>query len=151
MKRMLCVLAVVFLMTGFVFAQEEKPKETEISLKQGFVISWDTGEIKNMTTVEIAKTAPIESLGKWNVLIDGWTLDAGFPFENSTEKDACLMLGREFGTLGKYLPFIKFPFKDKLIITLYPIGLYAKDLLNFNTLKLKGCSGGAFIKATLKF
>ena len=142
--KLLCTLAVCFMMMiGVAMA--------DVELKQGFVVKWDGGEIKNMTTAELMNTKPVEGWGKWNSVVDGWSIDAGYPFENSTEKDGCLVLGRELGTLAKYLPFIDLPFKDILTITVYPVGLYAKDLLNFKKLELEGCSGGSFAKATLKF
>ena len=127
-----------------------RAEEISISLKQGYIVTWGGLETKAITLIETAKTRPVEKWGKWNALFDGWSLDLGYPFDNTNSKDIALMLGREFGTLGKYLP-IDFPFKDKLTITIYPVGLYGKDFLDFKVLKLKGVSGGAFLKATLKF
>lgn len=152
MKKLLMALLICLMISGCAnwFGPSARTEDVDISLKQGLIATWGDLEVKNTTLVEIANTNPVEKWGKWNVLWDGWSLDLGYPFDNSTSKDIALMLGREFGTLGKYVP-INFPFKDKLVITIYPIGLYAKDLLSFEELKLKPASGGAFIKATLKF
>ena len=149
MKKILIALAIGLLLIAGC-KKEAKAEDFSVSLKQGFIATWGNWEIKNITLVETAKTHPVESWGKWNILWDGWSLDVGYPFDNPSSKDVGLLIGREFGTLGKYLP-INFPFKDKLTITIYPFGLYAKELLDFKELKLKGASGGAFIKATLKF
>jgi hypothetical protein len=124
--------------------------EFTISLKQGFISTWKDWETKNITLVETMKTRPVESWGKWNALWDGWSLDLGYPFDNSTSKDIGLLIGRQFGTLGKYLP-IDFPFKDKIVLTLYPFGLYGKNFLDFKDVHLKGASGVGYITGTLKF
>ena len=55
-----------------------------IDLKQGFIYSWGDRTIKNLTTVETMKTKPIESIGKWNALWDGWSLDAGFAYDGDS-------------------------------------------------------------------
>jgi len=148
MKRILALLVVGLLMSGGCHDFMPQAIGQEINLKQGFLYLWKDGEISNLTTVEVAKTKPVENFGKWNILWDGWTLDAGFAYKTSSLQNVALVLGRDFGTLGKYLP-IDFPFKDKIQITLYPIGLYVRDIFDHPT--LTGCSGGGFIKLSIKF
>jgi hypothetical protein len=119
------------------------------TLKQGFVIPWKDGHVKNLTTIETLRTKAVEGWGKWNMLVDGWTVDAGYAYDASTSDVGALLIGRQFGTLGKYLPFLDFPLADKITITIYPVGLYInnlKDKPQFN-----GCSGGAFIRLTIQF
>jgi len=122
--------------------------QAEMTVKQGFLYGFKDREIKNLTTLEVIKTKQIEGLGNWNILIDGWTLDVGFAYTGESLNTGALLLGRELGTLGKYIP-IDFPLKDSIIITIYPIGLRADDL--FANPDFQGCSGGAFIKMTLEF
>lgn len=121
-----------------------------LSLKQGFLMNWNDGDdvkLNNLSTFEVARTKPVESWGNWNALWEGWTLDAGFAYDAAAINTGALLIGREFGTLGKYLP-IDFPLKDLLKITIYPIGVSATNL--FHKPKWKACSGGAFVKFTIK-
>ena len=144
MKKLFFALLVSFIGMGFFVNM----CSAEITLKQGFLYGYEDKAIKNLTTAEVAKTKAVESWGKWNALWEGWSLDVGFAYDGDTMNTGALLLGREFGTLGKYLP-IDFPFKDTLVITIYPIGLRADDL--FAKPDLQVCSGGAFLKASLKF
>ncbi|MDI6732304.1 MAG: hypothetical protein QME16_00025 [Planctomycetota bacterium] len=124
-----------------------RAEEMNVNLKQGFVYSWKHKQVKNLTTFEIAKTRAVESIGKWNALLEGWSIDAGGAYDTNVF-NGVLLLGREFGTLGKYLP-IDFPLKDKISITLYPIGLYVRDIFNSPDVTL--ASGVGIIKISLKF
>ena len=100
-----------------------------IVLKQHALLTWKTNEYKNASTATFVKTSPIENAPKWvNMIIDGWALDGGAAYENETIKDGTLLLTREFGTLGKYIPWLIFPFKDKIMITLDIAGLYFEDI-----------------------
>ena len=140
------LLCVVILFGGHadVFA-----KSPSITVKQGYVYIYDTGDVENLTTFETLKTKPIKSWGKWNILWDGWSIDAGFSYDNSDVLNTgAVMLGRNFGTIGKYLP-IDFPLKDYISITLYPAGAYINDL--FDSPKVSFCSGIALIKAEIRF
>jgi hypothetical protein len=157
MKRLLLAL---FLIAALVipsvgsFAEDAAVSTTEtanpisITAKQGFLMTWDDATVKNLTTFEVVKTKKIESWGKWNALWAGWSLDAGFAYDASSVDTGALLLGRCFGTLADYVP-LEFPLLDKITITIYPIGLYIEDLTDHP--KLKGCSGGAIIKAEIKF
>lgn len=130
-----------------VWAGFARADELNINLKQGFVYSWKDNQTKALTTFEIAQTKPIEGWGKWNALIDGWSIDAGGAYDTEVF-NGVVLLGRDFGTIGKYLP-INFPLKDKLSITLYPIGVYMKDI--FNNPKTTLASGVGIVKVSLKF
>lgn len=145
-KKMLLVMVAILMIAGM--AQAGIFDDEGVSLKQAFVRSWEDGRVRNATVVEFVKTSPIEGAGMWNLLIDGWTVDAGPAYDAANLNNGVLLLGREVGTLGKYLPFIKFPFADKLTITIYPVGLLATDLLNKP--KFDGTYGLGYIKATIK-
>ena len=119
-----------------------------LTLKQGTVVSWNDGKLKNLSTLEVMKTKKQDSWGKWNILWDGWSIDAGLSYGTSDIDAVALMLGRNFGTLAEYLP-IEMPLVDKLKVTLYPVGIYASDWKD--TLDIAGCSGGAFINFGLEF
>jgi len=147
-KLIFIALAICFVIAGCRQVKPALAQDLNISLKQGFVYLWKDNAVKNLTTIETVHTLPVESWGKWNAIIDGWTLDVGAVWDASGINDGAIMLGREFGTLGKYLP-LSFPFKDKLKITLYPIGIYIRDI--FNQPKLTAASGGAFVKLEVKF
>lgn len=127
---------------------EEASNPITITAKQGFVMTWDDPVVKNLTTFETIKTKKVESWGKWNMLWEGWSLDAGFAYDATGINTGALLIGRQFGTLADYLP-LQFPLLNKISITIYPVGLYINDLTDHP--RLKGCSGGAIIKAEIKF
>ena len=125
-----------------------------IILKQSQFYTWEDAQAKNATTVTILKTdasiEPIASMPKWvKAVLDGWCFDAGAAYEDETIKDGCLLVGRDFGTLGKYFPWLVFPFKDRIQISIYPAGVFLPDVVHH--LAPKGCSGIGYIKGTLKF
>lgn len=127
-----------------------KAEMLDVKMKQGFITGWDAFKIENLTTVEVIKTRPIEGWGKWNVLVDGWSIDFGGAWDaNDQFNTGVMMLGRNLGTLGDYLP-IDFPLKDKIKITLYPIGLYATDLSTGDA-RFSGASGVGVIEFNIKF
>ncbi len=140
-KKIVCFTFALLLAATLAFGQD-------IELKQGMVYTLDSKEIENLTTVELASTKPIDGLGNWNMLLDGWSLDIGLAYDANELSDAALLIGREFGTLGKYLP-IDFPFKDKIKITLYPIGLYFNNV--FEEPELESCIGGALFELKITF
>lgn len=145
MKKIFIVLFVLFCFVGMVIAEE-----TGIVLKQSAFFTYNDMERKNATTVTALKTSPIESAPKWvNMIVDGWVFDAGVAYEDNTIKDAVVLMGREFGTLGKYVPWLIFPFKDKIAISIYPIGAYLPDIAH--TFRPEKCFGLGYIKGTLKF
>ena len=150
MKK-LALFVLCFLVCGNVYADE-------LNFKQGVVYEWSTSNVNTMTYFEIARSKPIEGAGKWNMLLDGWTLDGGVDsnevFDALAEgrfreiNSCAFVLGRKLGTLGDYLP-IDFPLKDKMIITLYPMGLYIVDI--WDNPNVSGCSGGAIFKIGFTF
>ena len=141
MKRTALIVAAILLITGLAYAGTAD--DMGITLKQGMVMDWSSARMKNLTTFEAAKTKPVPTWGKWNALWAGWTLDAGFAYDASAIDTVAVMIGREFGTLGDYFP-IDFPLKDKISITIYPIGLYIDKI--WDKAEWHGCSGGAIIK-----
>ncbi len=140
MKKICFIILAILLIRGIAFA--------DITLKQGFIMVWKDQVVKNMTCVTVINTTPLPSWGKWNALIDGWTIDAGWAYDGGSVDNGAILLGRNVGTLSKYLP-ISFPLMDKIDITLYPVGMYVERLSDHPS--FKGASGGAFVKATIKF
>ena len=152
MKRMFLTAALIFLCGLQAKAADVTQTSTgdiTITAKQGFVIDYKDGTLKNLTTFETVKTRKIDSWGKWNALWAGWSIDAGFAFDAQGVNDAALLLGRNFGTIGDYLPF-DFPLKDKIVATLYPAGLYVRDIQSHKR-KFDPCGGGAIIKLEVTF
>lgn len=150
MKRLILVFLLMFVMgLPLLATAEDESKPITITAKQGFIMTWNDPTVKNLTTFEILKTKPVENWGKWNAILDGWSLDAGFAWDTKTINNGAIILGRKFGTLGKYIKFLDFPLLNKIDVTIYPVGLYIENLTDHPT--LKGCSGGAIIKAEIKF
>jgi hypothetical protein len=144
MKKLIVAVGLVFLFCGVVQAEI-----LNVTLKQGFIVPWRDAKLQNMTVVETLNTKPIESWGKWNILWDGWSVDTGIAYDaEDVLSTGVVLLGRNFGTLGKYLP-INFPLKDQVVITIYPIGIYVSDLND--SAKFTGCYGGAFVNVGIKF
>lgn len=148
-KAFLILMCLAMTLCTTAFAQETEPaQEANITVKQGFVYSWEDEQVKNLTTFEVAKTKAIESLGKWNILTEGWSIDCGFIYDAGSLDVGAILLGRELGVIGKYIP-IDFPLKDRFTITIYPIGIYVKDILDHP--EAQGVSGGAILKLSVKF
>lgn len=141
----LLMMAIVLSLTTSVWAEGFD----SLSLKQGAIINWKDGNLDNISTGELARTHEVASWGRWNALWVGWTLDAGIAYDANAIDKGALLIGREFGTIGKYIP-IDFPLKDKISITIYPIGLYVENLTEDKP-KFSGCSGGAIVKLEVKF
>ena len=122
-----------------------------IKMKQGGIINWETKKLENVTAVELIKTKPVENWGKWNALVDGFSLDifAAYDAEDIISSGGVL-LGRKVGVLSQYLPFIgSTPLTDAIDITLYPIGIYISDIGGEN--EVSTCSGMGLIGFELKF
>lgn len=149
-KSFMMVLSacVILFISASVLAQDESNSIT-ITAKQGFVMTWEDATVKNLTTFETIRTKPVEGWGKWNAFVDGWLLDAGFAWDANTVDNGAVLLGRKFGTLGKYIPFLDFPLLNKVDITIYPLGIYINDLTHHP--RIEGCSGGAIVRAEIKF
>lgn len=140
----------VILMSGVAYADESVVSiPTSLDVHQGFVIPWDNASsgFMNMSTLKVMETNSYEPFGAWNALWDGWSLDAAWSYDAGTSK-AGLMLGRHFGTLGKYLP-ISYPLADKVDITLYPIGIIVDDITG--SPNVGGASGAGIIKFDVNF
>lgn len=145
MKITTMLLAVLFLFVGIAIAQDDG-----ITLKQGVIYPWKSEEVKNMTTVTVIKGKPIDSFPKWlNACIDGTIIDAGWAYDAATLNSGAIMVGREFGAIGKYIPFLDFPLMNKVNISIYYAGIYAEDL--FHKVKTQGASGAAYFQAQVKF
>ncbi len=122
-------------------------QEATITLKQGVLLGWESGTIKNITSVKVAETVANPNWSKLaNAFWSGNVIEAGWVYDNSAADCVAIMVGRKIGTLGDYLP-IKFPFADKIEITVYPIGLMASELTSKP--KFSGVSGGSYLQ--LKF
>ena len=151
MKATIAVLILLCMLWLSSDCWAQEPEDFGLTAKQGALYSWKSKEFDNLTTFELAKTKPVEGWGMWNILWDGWSLDGGFGYDMQAIDKGALVLGREFGTLAKYLS-IDFPLKDKLTITLYPIGIQAQGEEGniFKKPKFSACSGGAIVKVTIK-
>ena len=149
MKKTIAAIVAIVMLTTINSTAQQETSMVSITAKQGFVMTWNDATAKNLTTFETIRTRPVDGIGRWNALVEGWTLDAGFGWDANSTSNGALMLGRKFGTLGTYFPFLDFPLLGKLDITIYPFGLYIENLTDHP--KLHGCSGGAIISATIKF
>lgn len=153
-KSMIALFSVMALFMGALAFADEVPNlpvtlTNGVHLKQGFIIPWEKPEsgFMNMTTATIAQTEPYAPFGAWNALWDGWTLDAAWSYDAGTS-NVGLMIGRHFGTLGKYLP-ISYPFADKIDITLYPAGFTVANI--DSKPDFSGATGAAIIKFDVAF
>lgn len=155
MKKVLCftiAMILSFYFLGMAIAEETTTNDG-VNIKQGMLYTKD-GTSRNTTMATIIKTdaaeAPLNHWPKWSqALLDGWVFDAGAAYEDNVVKDASLMVGRELGTLGKYVPWIKFPFKDRIEISIYPAGIYLPDVSDH--FKPEWCWGFGYIKGTIRF
>jgi len=151
-KVLLFITAVLFCVPSFA---EELPITSPIAitdgvhLKQGFIVPWDNVEsgFSNMTTATVLQTDAYEPFGKWNALWEGWSLDAAWSYDANTSNFG-ILLGRHFGTLGKYLP-ISYPMADKVDVTLYPVGILTSQVDGHT--EFGGASGAAIIKFDVAF
>lgn len=152
MKKVALLVAVLGILCSSSWADDTPlvSVPSTIEMKQGFLVKWDEpeGGVENLTTVTIAKTKPIESLGDKNVWLDGWTLDLGIAYDAASFDTVALLVGRDFGTIGKYLP-IDFPLKDKLELSVYPIGIFVEDV--FGDSSIHGASGLGIVKFDVQF
>lgn len=138
----LVVLAGVVLLMSTICSAEDT-----ITLKQGVLLGWEQGTIKNITSVKVAETVANPNWSKLaNAFWAGNVIEAGWVYDNSSADCVAIMIGRKIGTLGDYLP-IKFPLADKIELTVYPIGLMASDISTKP--KFGGVSGGSYLQ--LKF
>jgi hypothetical protein len=150
MKKFFGLLVIGIMLLSFCGISKVMASDDGITLKQGAIYPWKNCELKNQTMVKWINTKPIEFAPNWiNALVDGWEIDPGWAYDNSTLNSGSLMLGREIGTLGKYVKFLEFPLLDKITITIQPIGLYAEDL--FHKLKTQGATGVTYFSITGKF
>lgn len=153
MKKLL-VFGLVFCAVCFV-GNRPAGADEYASVKQGFVVKWhnpelseNQGLVDNLSVVTIAKTRPVDGLGRWNALVDGWTLDAGVAYDAAEFNTVALLLGRDFGTIGKYFP-IDFPLKDKIQMSIYPIGIVVEDVTD--DFEIHAASGVGILKFDIAF
>ena len=142
-KRILAVIAISLFICGVVYAAD-----LNFTFKQGMLYLHNDRQAKNFSCLELVKTKPKEEWGKWNMLWDGWSLDGGVSYDGAGMNSMALMLGRNFGTLAKYLP-LDYPLLKKLTITLYPYGISAKYPLD--NIELQGASGVSYLTIGGKF
>jgi len=141
-----CIMVSLFTLIGV--AQAEI---FDLDLKQGAVICWEDDNIDNLSTFEMAKTKEVKDWPNWaNALVSGWSLDGGLAYDATGIDTGAILIGREFGAIGKYLP-IDFPLKDKFKLTVYPIGIMARGLSDLEDVDLELCSGGAIFDVGIKF
>jgi len=165
MKKWFLITILMFMLACPVFAQDTTvvPSTTivgsigdavsdvfnNLTVKQGGVYVWNDGKLKNTTTYEVLVTTKIDSIGKWNALWEGISLDVGPAYDALNSVDGgVIMIGKNINKFGDYLP-INFPFKDQITLTVQPIGLYftdSGDKWNFKT-----ASGIAYVQMTIKF
>jgi len=154
MKKLLMVVLGGLIVLNFVaqFCWAEGAEipllDGSVAFKQGVIMSWDDHQVDNLSTTVLARTMPFNGWGNWNTLWDGWSVDGGVAYDATAIDTGALLIGRELGTLGKYFP-IDFPLKDKINITIYPLGLIVNDI--FSKPEIDGCSGLAYVKGSLKF
>jgi hypothetical protein len=150
MKKLSLLFLFTLIFCGIAYADDPvTPAPLQgITLKQGMVIDWRVKHTKNLTTFELASTKADPRFGNWNILWDGWKIDAGISYDASGMDSGAVLLGRDFGKLGNYLP-IDFPLSKLVSITVYPIGIYVNDITT--SPKASACSGGSFVKLSLTF
>lgn len=145
MKKILALVAIISLcFVGMATA------ETDIVIKQELLYTWEDLDAKNATTATAIKATAVEGWPTWvNMIVDGTVIDVGVAYEDETIKDGVVLVGKEFGTLGKYLPWLIFPFKDRIEISLHYVGIYLPDVLN--KFDPEPCSGVGYLKGTFSF
>lgn len=140
MKKLIVVLGLL-MVWGIAMAEDT------ITLKQGVLLGWEEGTIKNITSVKVAETVAKDTWPKWvNAIWAGNVVEAGWVYDNGSADSVAVMIGRKIGTLGDYLP-IKFPLANKIEITVYPLGIMASHLTDKP--QFSGVSGGSYLQ--LKF
>lgn len=143
-KMKMTVLVVALMLMASVVMAQDSPTFT---LKQGVLLGWEQGTIKNITSLKVAET---EANPNWPKLVNafwaGNVIEVGWVYDKSSADCVALMVGRKIGTLGDYLP-IKFPLAEKIEITVYPLGIMASNLTNKP--EFSGVSGGSYLQ--LKF
>ena len=116
---------------------------------QAVLYTWKSNEVVQSTVFTFAETKKIDSIGAWNILWQGWVIDAGPAYDDTNIlKSGTVLIGKKLGVLGDYVP-IDFPFKDKITFKAYVAGVHAEDL--FTKPKCQGVSGMGYISATVKF
>jgi len=125
-------------------------EDSAVSVKQALFYTWNDLSAKNATVVTVMKGKAIASLPKWaNMIIDGMVIDVGAAYEDDTIRDGVVLAGKEFGSLGKYVPWLEFPFKDRLEISLHYAGVYLPNVAE--EFDPQACSGIGYLKGTFKF
>ena len=130
--------------------EEVVEEDSAVSVKQALFYTWNDLSAKNATVVTVVKGKAIASLPKWaNMIIDGMVIDVGAAYEDDTIRDGVVLAGKEFGSLGKYVPWLEFPFKDRLEISLHYAGVYLPNVAE--EFDPQACSGIGYLKGTFKF
>ena len=102
--------------------------DNDIVIKQHVIYTLDNFEAKNVTAVTIGRTDATKGIlatsPDWvKMIIDGWNLEVGVAYEDTEVGDGAVLLTRDFGTLGEYVPWLIFPFKDRIHLS-FDVGAY---------------------------
>lgn len=145
MKKIIALIVILTCFVGVAIAED-----SGVSVKQAVFYTWNDMAAKNATTVTVIKAKAVEGFPKWaNMIIDGTVIDVGAAYEDETIRDGVVFIGKEFGTLGKYVPWLIFPFKDRIEISLHYAGLYLPNVAE--EFDPQGCSGLGYLKGTFSF
>ncbi len=148
-KMKMAILAVVLmLVTSVVMAQPPITIPSELSAKQGMVMTFK-GQLQNTTTVEMLKTREIEGAPKLvNALWTGLSIDGGFAYDASSADNAVIVVSRHINNWADYLP-VTVPDAIKAFDISANLGVEARD---FTTkVSWAGCGGFSYLKANIKF
>jgi hypothetical protein len=136
------VTALLVLMIAIPLVAQAEENTFNLTFKQGLLYYYNVQQVKNISCLELAKTKPVDTWGNWNALWEGWSLDGAVSYDAIGVKSAALLIGRNFGTLGKYLP-LDFPLADKFTVTLYPFGIAMNN--PFDEPEIEFVSGLAYL------
>jgi hypothetical protein len=146
---LISTLLVFGLVMPLVMAENPITLPSELSAKQGMLLTYSDQHLQHSTTFEAAYTKPGENWPKWvNAAWSGWTTDLGFAYDASSADNAVIGLSRTVGTLADYLP-IEFPILKKFKASITPVVL---EIRHFTTdPELDGAFGFSYFDVTLKY
>ena len=120
-----------------------------LTAKQAVINLTRDSKVKNLTAFTLISTDDTKDYGKLNILLHGWSLDAGVGYDALNNPDGgAAMLGKNVNDLLSYLP-VNFWLKDKLNLTVYPAGDFVSKI--GGKIRHQYTWGGAYISATIKF
>lgn len=147
MKMAILVVALM-LMASVVMAQSPITIPSELSAKQGMVMTFK-GQLQNTTTVEMLKTKEIVGAPKLvNALWTGLSIDGGFAYDADSADNAVIVISRHINNWADYLP-VTVPDAIKAFDISANLGVEARD---FTTkVNWTGVSGFSYLRAQIKF